>query len=240
MKPKSSRILLIGTVAAVAMFQLSSPAKADPPIWANAKRVKATSTICGGLRYLILKGNAVNVPTRSNLPGCTSSEEIYVQVNVSKKFFQGGNKGEISASHVDAGYISCGQGAAIINLGAPGEAERAIREHPAPRGCTYTTRQYQYISSVGSIPFANVANGGTMTVAESLAIHAKERERAIAECNASPACRAEVSRMRSFSDKGSSSNPCVASSNYSNYNGAGRCTDSNGNPDPTGAAVYPH
>ena len=29
---------------------------------------------------------------------------------------------------------------------------------------------------------------------ESLALHAKERERAIAECNASAACRAEVSR----------------------------------------------
>ncbi len=142
---------------------------------------------------------------------------------MSKKFFQAGNKGEISASHVDAGYIFCGKGEAAINLGGPGEAERAIREHPAPLGCSYTTRQYQYISSVGSIPFSNVANGGTMTVAESLAMHAKERERAIAECNASPACLAEVSRMSAARGAGT-----------------GRCTNSNGNRDPNGDVVSPH
>lgn len=240
MKPKLSKVLLLATVVAIAMFQWSSPAKADPPLWANAQWVKATATTCDRLSYLILKGNEVHVPTRSNSPGCTSSEEIFVQINVSKKFFREGNKGEISASHVDAGFISCGKPAGILILGAPGEAERAIREHPAPPGCTYTTRKYQSISSVGSIPFTDVANGGRMTVAESLALHAKERERAIAECNASPACQAEVSRMRSFSDKGSSSNPCVGNSRYSNYNGgAGRCTDSNGNPDPEGTVVFP-
>ena len=184
--------------------------------------------------------SAASVPTQSKAPGCRSSEETYLQVNVSKKFFRG-NKGEISASRVDAGYISCmGGKAIIINLGAPGEAARAIREHPAPQGCSYTTRQYQYVSSVGSIPFTNVVNGGTMTVAESLAMHAKERERAIAECNASPACQAEVSRMRSFSGSGSGNNPCAASGNYSTYNGAGSCTDSNGNRDPRGTLVEPH
>src|SRR5450432_185077 len=161
MKPSSGKMLLLGTVAALAMFQLSTPATADPPIWANAKWVKATDTECGGLRYLILKGNSVNVPTRSNAPGCTSSEVDFHQINVSKKFFLAGNIGAISGSHVDAGYIFCGKGEVAINLGAPGEAQRAIREHPAPPGCSYTTRQYQYISSVGSIPFTNVANGGT-------------------------------------------------------------------------------
>jgi hypothetical protein len=238
MEPDFARLL--GTMTAVAMFHLLTPAAAAPPIWANAKWVKATSTTCGGVRYLVLKGDAVNVPTRSNTSGCTSSEEIFHQINVSKKFFHAGNKGGISGSRVDAGYIFCGKGEVAINLGAPGEAERAIREHPAPPGCSYTTRQYQYVSSVGSIPFTNVTNGGTMSVAESLAMHAREREQAIAECNASPACLAEVRRMSSFSGTSSNNNPCIANGNYSNYNGAGRCTDSNGNHDPSGAFVTPH
>ncbi len=33
-----------------------------------------------------------------------------------------------------------------------------------------------------------------MSIRESLAIHSKERERAIAECNGRPACQAEVRR----------------------------------------------
>lgn len=240
MTPNFRKLMFLGTASIVAALQFSNPAAADPPVWANAKRVKATSTICDGRRYLLLKGNSVNASTRSNAPGCASSEETFLQVNVSKTFFHG-SKGDISASHVDAGYISCANGAAIIiNLGAPGEAARAIREHPAPQGCTYTTRQYQYVSSVGHIPFTTVANGGTMTVAESLAMHAKERERAIAECNASPACRAEVSRMRSYSGSGSGSNPCIGNGNYANYNGSGSCTDSNGNRDPRGTLVEPH
>ena len=240
MRRNAFRPTLSVLATAVAMFQLSSPAAAEAPIWANAKWVKATSTVCGGLRYLILKGNAVNTPMKSNSPGCSSSEVTFVQVNVSRKFFQGGTTGQISASHVDAGYIECGDGKGIVNLGAAGEAARAIREHPAPQGCRYTTQQYQYVSSVGSIPFTNVANGGTMSVSESLAMHAKERERAIAECNASAACRAEVSRMQSFSGPTANSNPCTAGSKYSNYNGAGRCTDSSGNWDPSGTFVTPH
>lgn len=240
MKANSLRTTLLAAMTTLGMIQLSGPAAADAPIWANAKWVKATSTTCGGIRFLILKGNKVTTPTKSNSPGCTSSEVIFVQVNVSKKFFKGGNTSEISASRVDAGYIECGDGRGIINLGAPGEAARAIREHPVPRGCTYATRQYQYVSSVGSIPFTNVANGGTMTVRESLEMHARERERAIADCNASAACRAEVSRMRSYSGSSSGSNPCEANSNYSNYNGTSRCVDINGNPDPKGNSVYPH
>ena len=239
MKSNASRTVLLAMVTAFASCQLSSPAAADEPIWANAKWVRGTATICDGIQYLILKGNDVKVSTKSKSPGCSSSEVVFVQANVSKKFFKGGRSGEISASHVDAGFIECGEEKGVIILGAPGEAARAIREHPAPSGCTYTTRQYQYISSVGSIPFANVANGGTMSVRESLAIHAKERERAIAECNASAACRAEVNRMRSFSGTSSGANPCDVNSNYSNYSG-GRCTDSNGNRDPSGTVVSPH
>jgi hypothetical protein len=44
------------------------------------------------------------------------------------------------------------------------------------------------------IRFSNLPDRGTMSVSESLAMHAKERQRIIAECNASPACQAEVQR----------------------------------------------
>lgn len=50
-----------------------------------------------------------------------------------------------------------------------------------------------------NVAFTNVANGGMMSVKESLALHAKERELAIAQCNASAACRAEVSRRSAIS-----------------------------------------
>lgn len=232
----SSRAIVLATLAAIALFQLPGPAAADAPIWANAKWVKATATTCAGLRYLILKGNAVTASTKSNAAGCKSSEEVFVQVNVSKKFFRG-NGSEISASRVDAGFLDCGEDKGVIILGAPGEAARAMREHPAPRGCSYSTRQYQYISSVGRIPFTDVANGGTMSVRESLAMHAKERERAIAECNANPACQAQVDRMRAMSGSGSTSNPCVSNSRYPTYSADGRCTDSSGNRDPEGTFI---
>ena len=236
---KSKKILPLVMATFVASVQFAGRAAADPDIWANAKWVKATSIDCGNEHYLILKGNSFSGSTRSNSPGCASSEEIYHLVNVSKKFFHGA-KGEISGSHVEAGYIFCHKGEMALNLGAPGEAERAIREHPAPPGCSYSTRQYQYISSVGSIPFTNVTNGGTMSVAESLAMHAREREHAIAECNASPACQAEVRRMSSYSGTNSNDNPCTSNGNYSRYNsGTFRCTDSNGNQDPSGNMVSP-
>jgi hypothetical protein len=236
MKPRSAGVLLLGTLAAVAMLLLSGPAPADPPIWANAKWVKATYTECGRLRYLILKGDSVNVPAPPSSPGCTSTEEIYHQLNVSKKFFRPENKGQLSESHVDAGYIFCGKGEAAIILGPAGDTERANREHPAPPGCTYTRRKYQYVSSVGSIPFTNVANGGTMTVAESLAMHAKERERAIAECNASAACQAEVRRMSSFSGGADPTSPRCPSGLYDRYD-MGSCVDHGGNPAPNGDVV---
>lgn len=104
----ASRSMRMATVTGIVMLQLSSPAAADEPIWANAKWVKATSTTCDGLRYLTLKGNDVTASTKSNSPGCKSSEVVFVQVNVSRKFFLGGNGSEISASHVDANFITCG------------------------------------------------------------------------------------------------------------------------------------
>jgi hypothetical protein len=236
MNHTSSRAIVLATLAAIALFQLPGPAAADTPIWANAKWVKATATTCAGLRYLILKGNAVTASTKANSPGCKSSEEVFVQVNVSKKFFSG-NGSEVSGSKVDAGFLDCGEDKGVIILGAAGEAARAMREHPAPRGCSYSTRQYQYISSVGRIPFTDVANGGTMSVRESLAIHAKERARAIAECNADPACQAQVDRMRAMSGSGSDSNPCASNSRYPRYGGDGRCADSSGNRDPAGTFI---
>ncbi len=236
MSQPSSLVTLLAALAAVAVFQLPGLAAADAPIWANAKWVKATATTCDGLRYLLLKGNAVKASTKPNAPGCKSSEEVFVQVNVSKKFFRG-NGGEISASHVDAGFLDCGEDKGVIILGAPGEAARAMREHPAPRGCSYSTRKYQYLSSAGRIPFTDVANGGTMSVRESLDMHAKERARAIAECNANPACQAQVDRMRAMSGSGSTSNPCVANSRYPTYSADGRCTDSSGNRDPEGTFI---
>ena len=79
-----------------------------------------------------------------------------------------------------------------------------------------------------------------MSVAESLAMHAKERDRAIAECNASPACQAEVRRMTSYSGTPSNNNPCVGNGDYRSYSGAGRCTNSSGQIDPNGSFVSPH
>jgi hypothetical protein len=191
----SARALLIGTLAAVALLQPSAPALADPAIWANAKWVRATFTDCGNLRYLVLRGNSVNPPTPPASPGCTATEETYHQLFVAKALFRADNKGLIAEANVDAGYIFCGKGEVAMTLGSAGDVARAIRQSPAPRGCTYTRMKFQQVSSLGNIAFSNVANGGTMTIAESLAIHAKERERVIAECNASAACRAEVRRL---------------------------------------------
>ena len=238
MKTKWTGNLASGAAAFLLLLQLSNPAKADPPIWANSKWVKATDTVCGGVHTLVLRGNSVKAPLPSKTPGCTSTEENFHQLNVSKAFFQPDAKGQVSASNVDAIYIFCGKGEVAIHLGAPGQAERANREHPVPE-CTATKRRYRSLTSVGHIPFTDVANGGTMSVAESLAMHARERQKVIADCNANPACRAEVNRMRSSSGSGVPANPCNASGNYSQYNGAGRCTDSNGNPDPRGTYVPP-
>ncbi len=182
-----------------AMGALSNPAIADPPIWVHAGRVKATYTRCDQQRSLLFKGDSFRGPAAPNPPGCRSMEVFYTHLNVFKAFVSA-RSGEFAEANVDAGYITCGGDAAtggqrgVMILGTPEAIERARREHPEPRGCTFTREKYQYVSSAGRIPFEDVANGGTMSVRESLAIHAKERERAIAECNASPACQAEVRR----------------------------------------------
>ena len=200
MKPNPVRSLLISALPLIAASLLSGFLMADPPIWANAKHVKATYTECGQEHTILFKGTSVNVPATPNRPGCRSVEVFYTQLNITQAFL-GAKNGEFAEANVDAGYISCdgpppaiGQRGILI-LGTPGEIERARREHPAPQGCTFTKQKYQYVSSLGGIPFTDVPNGGTMSVQESLALHAREREKAIAECNASPACRAEVQRI---------------------------------------------
>jgi hypothetical protein len=199
MKLNPLRSLFLTALPLIAVCLLSRPLMADPPIWANARHVKATYTECGQERYIIFRGNSVRVPATPDPPGCRSVEVFYTQLNIAQAFL-GGKNGEFGEANVDAGYISCdgppptvGQRGILI-IGTPGEIERARREHPAPQGCHFTKQKYQYVSSLGGIPFTDVPNGGTMSVKESLAIHAKEREKAIAECNASPACRAEVKR----------------------------------------------
>jgi hypothetical protein len=225
-------------VACILMLQLSSPAAADPAIWVNAKWVKATYTNCGGRHYLVLRGNAVKAPAPSKESGCVTSEEIFHQLNLAKAFLPSGNNGQFSQALVDAGYIFCGKGEAAINLGTAREVASVSKISSIP-GCTYTQRRYQSVSSLGGIAFTDVPNGGTMTVAESLAMHAKERQKIIADCDANPACRAELARMQSSSGPATPGNPCAPGRGYSNYNGSGRCTDNNGNPDPSGAFVTP-
>lgn len=186
--------LLMGT-----LLSLSHPVMADPPIWANARRVNATLTTCGEQRSLLFKADSVRSPSSRIPAGCTAVEVFYTQLNVFKPYFRG-QDGSFAQADVDAGYLTCGGDnpaggqRGVLILGTQGAIARAIRENPAPRGCGYLKERFQHVSSAGRIPFADIPNGGTMTVQESLALHAKERERAIAECNASPACRAEVRR----------------------------------------------
>ena len=198
-KSSSVRSLLLIAWSLAALCLLSSSLRADQPIWANARHVRATYTECGQERYILLKANSVKVPAIPNPPGCRSVEVFYTQLNIAQAFL-GAKNGAFAEANIDAGYISC-EGPppspdqrGILILGTPGEVERARREHPAPPGCTFTKQRYQHVSSLGGIAFSDVPNGGTMSVQESLALHAREREKAIAECNASPACRAEVKR----------------------------------------------
>lgn len=184
-----------GALAAAVLLLTHGAVRADPPIWANAKVVRATHTDCGSVRSLTLAGSSSGVPRSPVAAGCTSWDKTYRQVFVARAFLGPERKGAIAESNVDAGTIQCSNGDALVILGRAGDVERALRQRPTPAGCTATTGRYQQVSSVGSIPFTDVANGGTMSVKESLALHAKERERAIAECNASAACRAEVSRI---------------------------------------------
>ncbi|MEP7313685.1 MAG: hypothetical protein ABI859_13950 [Pseudomonadota bacterium] len=236
MKPDWNRVAVSAAMLSLALLLLSGPANADPPIWANARWVMVTDTVCGGAHTLVLRPESVKAPPPSKAPGCTTTEEKFHQINVAKTFFWREKNGQIAASDVEAIYIYCGKGEVAMHLGSTGMAVRAWREFQIP-GCTGTKRRYQAIASVGNIKFTDVPNPGTMSVAESLAMHAKERQKIIADCNANPICRAQVERMRASSGSGTPSNPCIASSNYSQYNGAGRCTDSNGNPDPKGTYV---
>ena len=204
-KPVPAKSLSKTALPLIAMCLLSRSSMADPPIWANAKHVKAIYTECGQEHSILFKGNSINLPATPAQPGCRSVDVFYTQLNVPQAFLAAKNS-KFAEANVDAGYISCdgpppspGQRGILI-IGTPGAIERARREHPAPRGCTFTKQKYQHISSLGGIPFADVPNGGTMSVRESLALHAREREKAIAECNASPACRAEVKRRTAIND----------------------------------------
>lgn len=201
MKTNVSHFPLWKILPIIAMTSLPIPAIADPPIWANARHVKATLTECRGERSILFKSDTAELPAIApNPPGCKSVEILYNQLNLFKAFVNSKN-GDFAEANVDAGYITCGGDLpsggqrGVIILGTSAEIERTRRLHPEPQGCTFVKEKYQYISSVGAIPFTDVPNGGTMSIKESLALHAKERERAIAECDASPACRAEVRRI---------------------------------------------
>ncbi len=194
--PSSQRVRIgMGTVAGLTLLYFSSPAFADAPIWANAKVVKATQSDCGPYRYLVFKGNAVREPTPPDTPDCKSTEMVYRQINVSKAFFRPEGKGLISEHGVDAATLLCSNGDALIIVGRGREVNFVVRRVSAPPGCAYSMSRLQHLSSIGSIAFTDVANGGTMSVKESLAYHAEERRKIIAECNASAACRAEMSRI---------------------------------------------
>lgn len=172
----------------------ASAAWADSPTWAQAQSVKATSTECGSKRFIVLKAKAAKVPIPATEPGCTTTEEIYSKVFVAKAFFKAERRGPLAESNVDAGILFCKKDDIALLLGTASDIERAFKQNPAPKSCTFSTRKYQYVSSVGDIRFSNVPDPGTMSVAESLRMHAEERRRIIAECNASPACQAEVQR----------------------------------------------
>ena len=120
-----------------------------------------------------------------------------MQLNVAKAFVSA-KTGEFAESNTDAGLLVCegdpasgkppglvivGTVRGVLILGTPSAIERAIREHPAPRGCTYIREKDQNVSSVGRIPFTDLENGGTMHIRESRALHAKERERARTSAN---------------------------------------------------------
>lgn len=190
---RATRACLVA-VASVAVLWAASVARADSPIWAQAESVKATSTECAGTRFIMLKANAAKVPILATEPGCTTSEEVYTRVYVAKALFKAERRGPLAESKVDAGVVFCNKDDVALLLGKASDIERAFRLNPAPRGCSFSTRKYQFVSSVGDIRFSNLPDRGTMTVAESLALHAKERQRFIAECNSSPACQAEVQR----------------------------------------------
>ena len=214
------------------ILQLSWPVNAAAPNWGKATGLRATENLCGNQHSLILKGKDTRTSPMSNMPGCTSSEVVYDQLIISETLLAHGNGGPISVSGVDSGAIHCSKGKIAMIIGAPGQVEQVIREHPVLPNCTYVTKRYEHVSSLGKISFVDTGDGRTMTIAESLAAGAKERALIIAQCNANPACRAEMARMSSGSR--APNNPCGGSSGYPTLSGGGRCVDSKGNADPQG------
>lgn len=191
--PHIPALAVRATVSALALAAASA-AWPDSPTWAQALSVRATSTACGSKHFIVLKASAAKVPIPATEPGCVTREEVYSKVFVAKVFFNAERRGPLAESNVDAGLLRCKNDEAVLLLGKASDIERAFKQNPAPKGCSVSTSRYEYVSSVGDIRFGNLPDRGTMTVAESLAMHAKERQRIIAECNASPACQAEVQR----------------------------------------------
>ena len=182
---------------AVVALLLSTPIWAESNHWAISGEVAATHIVCGAQQLLMLRSSSTHVVQPPPAPGCSSTEEIYKNVNVAKELIASVGKGTISEPNVHAAGIACGnkKGNSMMILGTAGQVEQALRQYPVPRACSITLRTYSVVTSVGSLAFTNFIEGGTMTIAESLAMHAKERAQIIAECDASPACRAELARL---------------------------------------------
>ena len=217
------------SAAAVAALLGAGTARAEPPAWAAAHAVKATHTECKDESFLVLKGPGAKASRSPSRPGCTSSEEIYYELDVGADFV---SKAGVAETNLDASILSCGNEVAVMILGRSRDIELAIRSLPAPpRGCRYSKRKYERVTSVGSIPFEGVVRK-QMSVPESLAKGQRERDQIIAQCNADPACRAEVARMRASQGSGETGKDCSGPGYYTHYNGNGGCSDSNGNPDP--------
>ncbi|MEO8527181.1 MAG: hypothetical protein ABI460_20795 [Caldimonas sp.] len=216
---------LMFAAVAVAALQIWSPAQAGPSSWAAARSVRATDVDCGTHRILLLKGSSANAPAPAGSSGCRSSELTFWEVDISKALLAADYRKPFASSDVAARYIFCSQSGALIMLGSESQVEQLIRQFPAPPGCTSAKRSYRAVSSVGTIPFAS-AERKQMTVAESLAMHQKERNQVIADCNASPSCLADLRRMQSNSGRkiytcppgstlqGSSDNPYATCKRY--------------------------
>jgi hypothetical protein len=201
MKPMMPQRIRCRTITAAALLALSLTATAASPIWANAAQVQVTDTTCGAVRSLTLRQGAVAAAKQPGAALCAATEETFDAVFISGKFLRRGNKGPIAETDVDVRRVACAKGVALLILGPAADTERALREHPAQPGCKVTKVRYQQVSSAGNIPFVNIPETGTMSVAESLAMHQKERNQIIAECDASPSCRADRNRMSNGSGK---------------------------------------
>ncbi len=126
-------------------------------------------------------------------------EIFYTHLNVFKAFLSA-KTGEFAEANVDVGYITCGGDAP--SGGQRGVMIQALPERLSVRDdCTPSLatalsaeRNTNTFRAPAVSPSRMSPMGETMSVKESLAIHAQERDRAIAEFNASPACLAEVRR----------------------------------------------